>query len=160
MRSRYLERLCDDGQNDLWALNHDVVWDAKHASAVALELCGPPAVVLQSRNLVVLTTVELDDEARRRAVEIHDEWTDGVLAPELGTETQVPQMPPQHGLRVSGPTPQLSSTLLASSSHEAFSEPHPRRCVPADPHPQPSPASGRGGRAPCPHRGLSKTRRL
>ena len=56
MRSRYLERLCDDGQNDLWALNHDVVWEAKHASAVTLELCGPPAVVLQSCNLVVLTT--------------------------------------------------------------------------------------------------------
>ena len=144
MRSRHLERLCDDGQNDLWALNHDVVREAKYASAVALELRGPPAVVLRSRILVVLTTVELDDEARRRAVEINDEWTDGVLAPELGTETRVPQMPPQHCLRVSGPTPQLSSTLLASASHEAFSEPHPRRCVPAAPHPHPLPPAGEG----------------
>ena len=139
-----VEHLCDDGQNDLGASKDFVVWEPNHASAVARELRGPPAVVLHRRGLVVLTTIELDDQAGRTAVEIDDEWTDRVLTPELDTETRVPQVPPRYSLCVSGLAPELSSALLGSRSHEVFSEPHPRRCVPAGPHPNPLPPAGEG----------------
>ena len=60
--------------------------NANHSIAPRLEECGPCDIDARLSRLSVNSAIQLQNQAQARAIEIHDETTQDVLAPELQAE--------------------------------------------------------------------------
>ncbi len=62
-------------------------------------------IALALFSIVVLSTVELNREAQRRTIEVENEWSCGMLPPEVDAELSTAKLLPQPHLDVCGIEP-------------------------------------------------------
>src|SRR5262249_55736444 len=97
--SMSVERSEDGVENALGIAQDIIVPESQHAVTERFENSGGLEIRLGAFG--VLPSVKLDDKARVGADEVDDVAVNGCLAPELpAAESSVPQLEPEHALRV------------------------------------------------------------
>jgi hypothetical protein len=94
------QRLKDAFEHCFSALEHLVIPESNHAKAATREILRPLEIF--DHRVRVLTPVELNDQSRSNANEVHDESTDRDLSAEaITTQSAMAQVVPETPLGVS-----------------------------------------------------------
>jgi hypothetical protein len=103
----------DGVEHDVRLIEHRVVLEPEYAQAPPLKEARPRVVVIATVGSVMRRTVQLDDEALARAVEVDDIRADAVLSPEFApVQPSGPQALPQSPLGKRLSAPQLPTPRL------------------------------------------------
>jgi hypothetical protein len=116
----------NDFQDRVGFRKHLAVREAQHVETMLLQYAGPRRIASLAFIVVVLATVELDDQHALDAGKVGEEWSHRMLAAEfVAGQAAVAQLRPEEALGVGGRGAELTGSRV-------------------DPHPSPLPQAGEG----------------
>jgi len=122
-------------ENTIYIAKHVVIPETQHAIAFGFDLPCPHRV--SSSLLIVLTTVQFDNDFCAVTHEVHDEWADESLSAKMraGQRNVVPEPLPQDALRIGWLSAHTARKLLLPILFNALLD-HDRKPPTPDPSPQ------------------------